>query len=190
MGKKYQEITPEQMSFIASQKLFFCASAAPEGRVNVSPKGGDSLRVLGPNRVIWLNLTGSGNETAAHVLENPRMTLMFCAFEGSPKILRLYGNATAIGPGDPEWEELYSMFGSQLGARQIFDLAIDLVQTSCGFGVPYFDYAGERDKLKQWAEEKGEQGVRDYWRQKNAASLDGKDTGIGRYTGSGDGDAS
>jgi hypothetical protein len=183
MGKKYQELTPEQIEFIAAQKLFFCATAAPSGRVNLSPKGSDTLRVLGPNRVVWLNLTGSGNETAAHLLESPRMTLMFCAFEGDPKILRLYGNATTVTTDSDDWDSLYAHFEPHAGARQIFDLDIDLVQTSCGFGIPYFDYAGERDKLRQWAEEKGEQGVREYWRIKNARSLDGKDTGIVQSVG-------
>ncbi|GJL80766.1 MAG: hypothetical protein DHS20C01_04000 [marine bacterium B5-7] len=175
MGKKYQEISPQHMEFIARQKLFFCATAAPDGRVNMSPKGGDSLRVLDPVRAIWLNLTGSGNETSAHLLENPRMTLMFCAFEAEPKILRLYGSARTITPENPEWTELYSYFEPDTGARQIFDLSIDLVQSSCGFGVPYFDYAGERDALRQWSQRKGEEGVHEYWRLKNTQSIDGKE---------------
>ncbi len=179
MGKKYQEISPDHHEFITRQKLFFCATAAADGRVNVSPKGGDSLRVLSPLRVVWLNLTGSGNETAAHVLAIPRMTLMFCAFEGEPKILRLYGNARMHQPGDEEFEVLYAQFEPHPGARQIFDLAVDLVQTSCGFGVPYFDYAGDREKLRQWTEEKGEHGLLDYQRRKNARSIDGLPTGIG-----------
>ncbi len=178
MGKKYREITPKQADFIGAQKIFFCATAAPDGRVNVSPKGGDSLRVLAPDRVVWLNLTGSGNESAAHVLEDSRMTLMFCAFEGSPKILRLYGNARMVQPADADWEELYALFHPHVGARQIFDVTVDLVQTSCGFGVPYFDYAGDREKLRQWSEEHGESGIREYWRLKNAKSIDGKPTGI------------
>lgn len=176
MGKKYQEITPGQMDFIAGQKLFFVATAPTEGRVNVSPKGGDSLRVMGPNRVVWLNLTGSGNETAAHLLETPRMTLMFCAFEGEPKILRLYGDARIVHPADEEWQGLYDLFEGHTGARQIFDVTIDLVQTSCGFGVPYFDYAGDRGRLEEWAAEKGDEGVAEYWRLKNSKSLDGKPT--------------
>ena len=178
MGKKYQEITPEHGDFIARQKLFFCATAAPDGRVNVSPKGTDSLRVLAPNRVVWLNLTGSGNETAAHVLEDPRMTLMFCAFEAEPKILRLYGSARMLQPADEDWAELYALFETQPGARQIFDMSLDLVQTSCGFGVPYFDYAGDRGKMRQWAEERGDEGIREYWKLKNTRSLDGKPTGM------------
>ena len=178
MGKKYQELTSAHIDFIGSQKVFFCATAAADGRVNVSPKGGDSLRILGPNRVVWLNLTGSGNETAAHLLQAPRMTLMFCAFEAEPKILRLYGTARTITPADAQWDELHALFTPRAGARQIFDLDIDLVQSSCGFGVPYFDYAGDRDALRQWSEEQGEAGIREYWRMKNATSVDGLDTGI------------
>ena len=178
MGKKYSEISAEHGEFIARQKLFFCGTAAPDGRVNVSPKGLDSLRVIAPDRVLWLNLTGSGNETAAHLLEHPRMTLMFCAFEASPRILRVYGAARMVQPGDAEWDSLYANFQPSVGARQIFDLAVDLVQTSCGFGVPYFDYAGDRDKLRQWSEERGAAGIREYWRLKNTTSIDGKPTGI------------
>ncbi len=179
MGKKYTEITIEQMEFIRAQKMFFCATAATEGRVNVSPKGTDSLRILDSRRVVWLNLTGSGNETAAHLLDSPRMTLMFSAFEGAPKILRLYGTARAIYPSHDEWGDLYARFEQRLGARQIYDMQVDLVQTSCGFGVPYFDYAGDRDRLMQWENEKGEQGIRQYWQLRNARSLDGTDTGTG-----------
>lgn len=178
MGKKYQEISPEHGEFIARQKLFFCATAAADGRVNVSPKGGDSLRVLSPTRVVWLNLTGSGNETAAHLLENQRMTLMFCAFEASPKILRVYGRARTIHPGDTDWESTYKLFERHVGARQLFDLEVDSVMTSCGFGIPYFDYAGERGQLDRWSEERGVEGIREYWRAKNATSIDGKPTGI------------
>ncbi len=178
MGQKYTEIAPKMVDFIRRQRLFFVATAAADGRVNLSPKGLDSLRVLDARRVAWLNVTGSGNETGSHVRELPRMTLMFCAFEGSPMILRLYGTARVIHPYDPEWEVLYPCFTPQLGARQIFDLAVDLVHTSCGMGVPLFDYAGEREQLAAWAEKKGETGIRDYWREKNRFSLDGKPTYI------------
>ena len=150
MGKKYDSIGERHRSFIEAQRMFFCATAAADGRVNVSPKGSDTLRVLGPNRVIWLNLTGSGNETAAHVLEQPRMTLMFCAFEGDPRIVRLYGTAETITPDHSDWEELYGHFESRLGARQIFDMTVEMAASSCGFGIPFFDYAGERDTLRVW----------------------------------------
>ncbi len=178
MAKRYDAIPEKMISFIQAQKLFFVATAAPEGRVNLSPKGMDSLRVMGPQRVIWLNVTGSGNETAAHVRESPRMTLMFAAFEGNPMILRLYGEARVVHTYDPEWEALYAHFNPLPGARQIFDLNVDLVQTSCGMAVPFFDYAGERDQLREWTLKRGEQGIRDYWVEKNQESLDGKATGI------------
>ncbi len=178
MAKQYDVLSDPHIDFIARQKIFFVGTAAAEGRVNISPKGMDSLRVLGPNRVAWLNFTGSGNETAAHVLMNPRMTLMFCAFEGDPKILRLYGKTRAIHHSDPEWAELIARFPPLPGARQIFDLAIDLVQTSCGFGVPFFDYAGEREDLINWTLKKGEDGIRQYWADRNQTSLDGLPTHI------------
>ncbi|WP_337954680.1 pyridoxamine 5'-phosphate oxidase family protein [Sedimenticola selenatireducens] len=142
MGRQYREIPQKMIDFIRDQKLFFVATAAADGRVNLSPKGMDSLRVLDERRLVWLNVTGSGNETAAHVREFPRMTLMFCAFEGSPMILRLYGTPRVIHPYDTEWETLYPLFKPLSGARQIFDLAVELVQTSCGMGVPFYDYAG------------------------------------------------
>ena len=138
----------------------------------------DALRILDNRRILWLNLTGSGNETAAHIQHNPRMTLLFCAFEGPPLILRLYGNARAVHHKDPDWETLYAHFTPQTGARQLFDLNIDTVQTSCGFGVPLMDYRGERGLLEKWAENKGQQGIETYWRNKNQTSLDGIQTGI------------
>jgi len=120
----------------------------------VSPKGMDSLRLIDDNRVIWLNLTGSGNETSAHVQESPRMTLMFCAFEGDPMILRLYGQAKVVHHSDKSWKDLISLFPSLPGARQIFDMQIDLVQASCGMAVPFYDYAGDRNQLIDWAAKK------------------------------------
>lgn len=181
MGASNFEISDTLLQFIEAQKLFFVATAANDGRVNLSPKGMDSLRVMGRNRVIWLNVTGSGNETAAHVQENPRMTLMFTAFEGDPMILRLYGRARVVHMNDPEWQELYEWFEPLPGARQIFDLSIDLVQASCGMAVPFYDYVTERDQLKNWAVDKGVDGIRQYWRDKNQLSLDGKQTNIIKY---------
>ncbi len=178
MGKRYSELSDNDIQFIARQKMFFVGTAAAEGRVSVSPKGLDSFRVLSRSRVVWLNVTGSGNETAAHVLQDPRMTVMFCAFEGAPLILRLYGTAKAVHHNDPEWSELYSLFEPVPGARQIFDLAVDLVQTSCGMGVPYFDYVGERGALSEWALKKGEDGLKKYWEDKNQFSIDGAPTHI------------
>lgn len=178
MGKQYSEISDKLKQFIEAQKIFFVATATENSRVNISPKGMDSLRVLDKNRVIWLNVTGSGNETAAHIQEKTRMTLMFTAFEGSPMILRLYGNANVIHKNDSEWNELYSLFDSMPGARQIFDLTVDLVQTSCGMSVPFYDYVRERDQLNEWASKKGAEGIKDYWEQKNQISLDGVLTDI------------
>ena len=178
MGHKNAEISDQMLQFIEAQKIFFVGTAMADGRVNISPKGMDSLRVMGSNRVAWLNVTGSGNETAAHVQESPRMTLMFTAFEGDPMILRLYGNARAVHMNDPEWQELYEWFDPLPGTRQIFDLTIDLVQASCGMAVPFFDYVKERDQLKDWAIDKGEDGIRNYWKEKNQVSLDGKATNI------------
>jgi len=178
MGQRYSELSDKLKKFIEEQKIFFVGTAAAEGRVNISPKGMDTLRVLGKGRIVWLNVTGSGNETSAHIQENSRMTLMFAAFEGKPRILRLYGDAKLIHRRDPEWKELFSLFDPLPGARQIFDLSISLVQTSCGMAVPFFEYGGERAQLNDWATKKGEQGIREYWNDKNKISLDGKPTHI------------
>ena len=178
MAKRYKNIPNRLQAFIRKQPIFFVGTAASEGRVNVSPKGMDSLRILDPNRVVWLNVTGSGNETAAHLLQQNRMTIMFCAFEGAPMILRLYGNAKIIHPGDPEWQELADYFPKIPGQRQIFDVHIDLVQTSCGMAVPILEYKGEREALNQWADDKGEQGIREYWEEKNKVSLDSLPTDL------------
>lgn len=178
MAQQYSEISDKLKQFIEDQKIFFIGTATTDSRVNISPKGMDSLRVLDKNRVVWLNVTGSGNETSAHIQENPRMTIMFTSFEGSPMILRLYGNAKVIHKNDSEWNKLYSLFNPIPGARQIFDLTIDLVQTSCGMAVPVFDYVKDRELLKDWALKKGDNGIKDYWLEKNQISLDGNPTHI------------
>jgi hypothetical protein len=178
MGQRYDELNQDLIQFIWQQQMFFVATAPADGHVNVSPKGLDSLRVLAPNTVAWLNVTGSGNESAAHVLENGRMTIMFCAFEGKPMILRLYGKARVVHQRDAEWDGLLAKFDSLAGARQIFVLDIELVQTSCGMGVPLFEYGGQRKQLVEWAEKKGPEGVAEYWERKNQVSLDGRPTGI------------
>lgn len=183
MGKRYTELSEKHMQFIREQKLFFVGTATADSRVNISPKGMDSFKVLGPARVVWLNVTGSGNETAAHVQLTPRMTLMFCAFVGAPLILRLYGNARVVHPGDADWPELFGKFRPLPGARQIFDVEIDLVQTSCGMAVPFFDYAGEREQLSDWAANQGEAGIRRYWHDKNQLSIDGLPTHIVEKSG-------
>ena len=178
MGQRTSELTEKQREFIAEQKMFFVGTATADSRINVSPKGMDSFRVMGPNQVIWLNVTGSGNETSAHIQEDGRMTIMFCAFTGKPVILRLYGRATVIHPYDAEWKALFAHFPSIPGARQVFDMRVDLVQTSCGMGVPFYDYVEEREQLTTWATKQGEVGVHNYWQEKNQLSLDGKPTHI------------
>lgn len=178
MSKQKSKLDETLIEFIKNQHLFFVGTAGKDGRVNISPKGMDSLRVIDSGKIAWLNYTGSGNETAAHVLECQRMTLMFCAFQGKPNILRIYGKAIAIHPRDKEWEEIHSLFPKIPGARQIFSLDIESLATSCGFSVPLYEHAGERDVLVQWAEKKGEDGVKKYWQDNNQKSIDGKPTGI------------
>ena len=174
MAKQFPNIPKNLMDFIKNQKIFFVGTAAAEGRVNVSPKGMDTLRILNENRVVWLNLTGSGNETAAHLSENDRMTIMFCSFEEKPLILRLYGHAKIYLPNDNEYRKLSGHFMSHVGARQIIDLEVDLVQTSCGFAVPFMEFKSERSQLTTWSVKKGKDGIEDYWEKKNKVSLDGK----------------
>ena len=176
MAKQYEQITAQHRAFIEKQKIFFVGTAGAEGRVNVSPKGMDSLRVLGSNRVVWLSVTGSGNETAAHVAENGRMTVMFCAFEAAPMIMRLYGTAQEVTPRDEGWDALMIHFDELPGARQVFDLAVEMVQTSCGMAVPLYDYQSDREALNDWAKKKGEEGIEAYQREKNQQSIDGKPT--------------
>ena len=178
MGKRLNKLTPRLISFIENQPLFYVATAMKDGRINLSPKGLDSFRVLNETQIIWLNFTGSGNETATHLKYHDRMTIMFCAFEGPPMILRLYGEATALHARDTRWSELIDNFPDTVGSRQIIVMDLDLVQTSCGFGVPLMEYKGERDQLGPWAEEKGAEGLKAYWSEKNMTSLDGHPTGI------------
>lgn len=180
MGASFSSIAPDHAAFIAAQPMFFVATAAREGRVNLSPKGLDALRVLGPNRVIWLNLTGSGNETAAHILDSPRMTLMFCAFTGPPKILRLYGQARLLHPQDAEGAELAAHFPAYAGGRQVFDLDVDLVHVSCGWGVPEMALVAPRAEhhLLPYFERLGPEKTVQYQQLKNRHSLDGHPTDI------------
>ena len=177
MSQKFSAMTPAHTAFVASQKVFFVASAAQEGRVNVSPKGMASFATLGENSVAYLDCTGSGSETRAHLLSHPRLTIMFCAFEGDPLILRLYGRGRTFPRGTPEYDALLPNFEREMtGARQIVQLDVDLVQTSCGMAVPNYDYVGERENLvRHWARQ-GAAGLRKYWGKKNAASIDGLPT--------------
>lgn len=181
MAQQFAQIEPAQRDFILRQHMFFVATAAAGSRVNLSPKGLDALRVLGPNAVAYLDRTGSGNETAAHLHNGGRLTLMFCAFEGPPRILRLYGRGRILRRGTPDYARLLTeAFDGEepLGARQIIVLDVDLVQTSCGFGVPLYDYRGERPALAKWAESKGADGLEAYRREHNAPSIDGLSTGL------------
>ena len=178
MGKQFDQLSDDHIAFIGAQHLFFVGTAARDGRVNVSPKGMDSLRVLSPGRILWLNLTGSGNETAPHLADSPRITLMWCSFTTRPLILRAYGTARAVHHGDADWSALKARLPDQPGARQIVDVAIDLVQSSCGYAVPFMDFRAERPVLRTWAEDKGEDGLHTYWAERNARSLDGQPTGI------------
>ena len=180
MARTYPEITAELRRFIARQHCFFVASAPSEGgHVNLSPKGLDSLRVLDGRRVAYLDLTGSGNETSAHLAENGRLTIMFCAFAGPPRILRLYGRGSVVLPDSPEWEALAPNFTMHPGARQIITLDVERVQTSCGYAVPLMSFETDRDVLDTWTANKGPEGLEQYRRQKNAVSLDGQLTPIG-----------
>ena len=178
MGQQFSEISDRNIQFINEQKIFFVGTATKDSRVNISPKGMDSFKVLGPNRVIWLNVTGSGNETSAHIQENNRMTVMFLAFDGSPNVLRLYGKAKVIHKNDKQWSSLLSHFNSLPGARQIFDLSVDLVQNSCGMSVPLYEYQADRCQLKDWATKQGNDGLEKYWEKKNQFSIDEIETNI------------
>jgi len=175
MAKVFDSITAELQKFIANQQIFFVATAPIDstGHVNLSPKGLESFRILSPHKVAYLDLTGSGNETSAHLQENGRITLMFCAFQEPPCILRLYGRGNTILPGNSDWEFLSSQFPQIPGTRQIIVADIDRVQTSCGMGVPLYEYQAHRQALVNWAEKKGEQGIKEYHKQKNLLSIDG-----------------
>ncbi|MEM9147171.1 MAG: pyridoxamine 5'-phosphate oxidase family protein [Pseudomonadota bacterium] len=177
LGKR---LNPTLRSFIEAQPLFFVATAARDGRVNLSPKGLGSLVVVDEQRIRWLNLSGSGNETAAHLRDTPRMTLMFCAFTGDPMILRVYGTASVVHPHDAGWNDAVAQFPAMAGSRQVFDLVIEAVQVSCGTGVPRMRFEASRGEgeLLPFYAEMGPEGVRDYWRRKNTQSIDGQPTGV------------
>jgi hypothetical protein len=180
MAKFYDSILDQHRTFIARQKMFFVASAplSLDGHVNLSPKGSDCFRVLSDRQVAYMDIIGSGNETSAHLLENGRITFMFCAFEGPPNILRLYGHGRTILPGDNEWESLAQHFQLQLATRQIIVADIDKVQTSCGFSVPLYEYMGERNHAEKWALNKGAHGLETYKAEKNRISIDGLPTAL------------
>jgi hypothetical protein len=181
MAQRFPSLEPKHIEFIAGQHVFFTASATATGHINLSPRSTDMLRVLGPSRLVYLDRTGSGNETAAHLLADGRLTIMLCAFAGPPLIMRLYGAGRAIHRSTPAYRDLLEAHfadSEPLGARQMIELGVDLVQTSCGYGVPFHDYVGERPTMDRWAEAKGPDGLDAYQHDKNQTSLDGLPTGL------------
>ena len=182
MAKDFPALTTHHRDFIAQQHFFFTASAAAGTRINLSPRSTDMFRVLGDNAACYLDRTGSGNETAAHLKADGRLTIMFCAVEGPPLILRLYGRGRAMPRGGEDYAGLLAREYADtepLGARQIIRIDFDLVKTSCGYGVPLMRYEGERDTMDRWAEAKGTDGIEAYWKEKNVVSMDGLPTGFG-----------
>ena len=180
MGEIFQSMSNQHQDFVARQKIFFTGSAAEEGRVNISPRPTDVLRIIDANRVAYLDYVGSGNEVAAHTRRVPRLTIMLCAFEGPPRIMRLSGTGATFQTGTDEYDRLLSEHFDGVAprnARQIVTLDIDKVQTSCGYGVPLFDYVGDRQNLTRWADAKSDADLVAYRKEKNSYSVDGFDTG-------------
>ena len=174
MGKKYQQLQTHHLDFIAKQYIFFVATTTKNSFINLSPKDTQSLSIINERQLLWLNLTGSGNQTAACLQEDNRMTMMFCALEGNPNIVRIYGKANIIYPSDDRWQAMLSSFDYTKGARQIIELNIDLVVNSCGFGVPLYEFVGHRKQLQTWTTKKGKQGIKTYQQEKNTISLGGE----------------
>ena len=172
------KLNTQLKTFIQQQHLFFVATAAKNGRINVSPKGLDSLRILDDKTVLWLNYTGSGNESAAQIREANRMTIMFCSFTEKPLILRLYGTVDVYHRQDQEWDELISNFNTFEGARNLFVVNLESVQTSCGYGVPFYEFVSDRDTLEEHSNKKSEEETFAYWKKKNLVSIDGIETGL------------
>jgi hypothetical protein len=174
-GQVYERLDDNLTKFIGKQHLFFVGTApdAPDGHLNVSPKGLDTFRILGPNSVAYLDLTGSGIETVAHLRQNGRITIMFCAFEGRPLIVRLHGRGRIVVPGDGEWDDLIGGFPENPGARAVVVVEVERIADSCGFAVPLYEYKGERSQLIDYAIRKGPVGLEEYKAQKNRSSIDG-----------------
>lgn len=175
MGQSFDALTDEHIEWIAAQHLFFVASAplAADGHVNLSPKGYDTFRVLDANTVSYLDLTGSGIETVAHLQENGRITIMFCAFEGKPRILRMYGTGRAVLRDHPGYHDLAAAYGDHQGARAVIRVDVHRVTSSCGFAVPFLAFEGDRETLAEWAGRKDPGEIEAYWKLKNGHSLDG-----------------
>ena len=178
MAKFQDQIDDKIRKFIGEQQMFFTASAPLDGRINLSPKGIDTFRCLDEKTVCYLDLTGSGNETAAHVIENGRLTIMFCSFNGAPLILRLYGTGEVVHQRSVKWNQLSALFDEYAGTRQIIVQHVESLQTSCGFGIPLYEYKEDRKQLIEWAERKGDDGIDAYRRDKNQTSIDGLPTGL------------
>jgi hypothetical protein len=177
MGRTHDELTPDLTAWIGRQHLFFVATApsGSDGHVNLSPKGHDTFRVLGPTTVAYLDLTGSGVETIAHLRDNGRLTFMFCAFEGKPRILRLFGRGEAVLPDDPRFAELAAGFPELPGIRAVICCELDRIGDSCGYSIPFLEYRSERETLIDWAERRGPDGIAEYHDAKNRTSIDGLD---------------
>lgn len=178
MADFHSEISDRIREFIESQPVFMVATAPREGRINISPKGLDSFRILGPNKVGYMDMTGSGNETAAHLLDDGRLTFMFMSFSRNPMILRLYGRARSVPPEAPEFETLAPEFNIPHGARQLIIANITSLSTSCGYGVPEMELKRERPTMRKWADAKSSDDLEDYRRQNNAVSIDGLPSGL------------
>jgi len=177
MGKITEKLSEKDIEFINKQKMFFIATAPKEGKINLSPKGLDgTFKIINENKILLLNYYGSGNETATHLLEDDRITIMFCAFEGKPNILRLYCKAKAIQEKDSNWDEYVSSFENTNGARQVFDITIENVNNSCGMGVPLYDYVQQRDELSDIYKNTSKEDQIKYMKKKNQISFDGKPT--------------
>jgi hypothetical protein len=181
MSTFLDQITPELAKFIRAQPVFFVATAAAGSRINLSPKGMDTFRVLDEKRVAYLDLTGSGNETAAHLLHDGRITIMFCSFDSNAEIARIYGRGAVIRPSDARWPELIAHFPKISGLRQIMEISVESAMTSCGYGVPRMGKAGEmsgRDTLEKYWTTRGEEKKEQYWQKHNVRSIDGLPTGM------------
>lgn len=176
MGEFFEKLDDKLREFIKEQHVFFTATAAEACRINLSPKGMDLFRVLDEKTVAYLDVTGSSNETAAHIENDGRMTIMMCSFTAKPRILRLYGRGRIIRQRDAAWDSVHARFDAQAGERQIIALDIESVQTSCGYGVPFYEFKGHRDTMKKWNEAKGPEGIAAHWKEHNVVSIDGLPT--------------
>jgi hypothetical protein len=175
MGKLYNAITSELSEWISQQQVFFVATAplSPTGHINCSPKGGDSFRVIDSLTVVYQDLTGSGAETIAHLRENGRMVIMFCAFEGPPQIVRLHGMGEVVTQDDQEFQELANRFPPHPGTRSLIRLRVSRISDSCGYGVPLMDFREPRETLRTWSVNKGPEKLKAYQQEKNSRSIDG-----------------